>query len=195
MSRFFTWVKEYFPFISAISAVIALLILIISAHGNSEASEDEFMFGFSLQRKSLKYSYETPIPLGNNQLELSVYTLSQKDMDYFKNPDARFHTFPVHGKRYGKDWKIFHWHAPTGDSLSAKWWLPALSPTSLRSGIDQETKEIIATYFNYAKKSLQKNGLIAGFHHRKDSGKEDFLLYVLNLKDGVLIRIKRGSIH
>ncbi|MDR2980334.1 MAG: hypothetical protein LBV02_07860 [Bacteroidales bacterium] len=195
MSRFLAWVKEYFPFISAILAVIALIILIISAHSSSEASEDEFVFGFSLQRTSLKYSYETPIPLGKNQLELSVYTLSLKDIDYFKNPEASLHMFPIHGKRYGKDWDIFHWHAPTGDSLSMKWWLPALSPTSLRSGIEQDTKETIAAYFNYAKKSLEKNGLIAGFHHRNNSGKEDFLLYVLNLEDGVLIRVKRGSIH
>ncbi|MDL2296428.1 hypothetical protein LJC68_00050 [Bacteroidales bacterium OttesenSCG-928-B11] len=191
MSKFLILFKEYFRLISGILAATAIIILVIAAIFNSEKNQDSTLFGFPLERTILHFEYETPIPLGNNQLVMSITSLSPNDIRYLESPDTQFFAHPKQEKKY-KDWEILTWRSSRKDSLSFNAFLPALSPSSLRKGIDNETATKISHYFNYAEQSLRGNSLYACLHKTGKFAKTDYLLLIINVDDGVLVRIRRS---
>lgn len=194
MSKIRQLFREYSPFISAIFATIALIILIISASQNTEKHEDPFLLGFELERANRIFSYSTPIPLGENQIEISIYSLSDNEVTFFKNPDSTFFSYPIHHKKYDLSWNIAKWQYPKNETSLIDLFSPALSEKSLRKGIEEEMLKTLIYKLEYAEQSLIGDPLCAAYYRFHEPDKFDCLLLIIDLEKRIFLKIKRVNI-
>lgn len=195
MNNIQRFVREYYTLLSGLLAVVAVIILVISGFVNSKKNQDPFAASCQLEKSKVIFEYETPIPLGNNRLEITVYSKHDWDITSSVPIEFPFASIPFHilNEKFDAKWRFITWDSNLNTSD-----LQSFDPVfshPLRKGIDENTTKEIDHYLKYAQQSLLENSWYACYFRDKKGEKKDYLLSIFDLENNIFLKIKRTNLH